>query len=116
MNPNSLSAANNGIDEKRLKKRQRKQEKTRKVQSKLVYKQSEAGTDPANSNNIANAGQVSSLAAPSSSLVPSFGAVERLQHSHSLVLERGVSLDLQSSSELANKRARLADNNSVVEQ
>ena len=46
INPNSLSG--NAIDEKRVKKRQRKQEKTRKVQSRLIYKQSE--TDPAHSN------------------------------------------------------------------
>jgi len=104
-----LSAANNGIDEKRLKKRQRKQEKTRKVQSKLVYKHTE--TDPANSNNTANPNQ-SNAFAQHSSIVSGFGATERLQHAHSLVLERNTSLDGQSS-DVLGKRARLADNHSV---
>ena len=38
LNPNSLGTGAQ-IDEKRSKKRQRKAEKTRKIQSKVIYKQ-----------------------------------------------------------------------------
>ena len=66
MNPNSLTAGNNpsasaaNIDERRQKKRQRKQEKTRKVPSKVIYKPSQGNcaaediSDPQYSNHLSH--------------------------------------------------------------
>ena len=73
VNQNSMTASNgaNGLEDKRAKKRQRKQERTKKVTASKVTLDESTNQQP----------------------VPSFGAEERLQlkHSHSMqVLTTGV--------------------------